>query len=100
MRVMLGSVVRTGSGYIITTTRNLAENPGIVDMEGDGYYTTNLWNMSTFKLVTVSKKSVEVSTENIDALKTYAAVGKDCDRVFITTRLGNVYNAIVYRYDD
>lgn len=100
MRVMLGSVVRTGTGYVITTTRNLAENPGIVDMAGDGYYATNIWNTSTFKLVTVSKKSVEVSTENISSMKSYAAVGKDCDRVFVTTRLGNVHNMIVYRYDD
>lgn len=99
MRVMVGTVVRTGSDYVVTTTRNLQENPGDVNIDGDGVYATNLWNVSSFKLVTVSKKQITVTEEPISQLKSYAAVGSSCDRVFITSRLGAVFNFMVYRYD-
>lgn len=99
MRVMLGSVLRTGDGYIITTTRNLAENPGDVDMNGDGYYATNIYNVNSVKVVTVSKRSVSVTTEGVSSLKSYAVAGSDCDRIFITSRIGSAFNAIVYRYE-
>ena len=98
-KVMVGTVVRTGSDYVVTTTRNLQENPGDVNIDGDGVYATNLWNVSSFKLVTVSKKQITVTEEPISQLKSYAAVGSSCDRIFITSRLGAVFNFMVYRYD-
>ncbi len=100
MRVMLGSVVRTGSNYVVTTTRNLAENPGVVVSDGDGKYATNIWERSKFTLVTVGKKDVTVQELPNSDLKSYEAVASACDRVIVTSRLGRVYNFIVYRYED
>lgn len=99
MRVMIGTIVRTGSDYIITTTRNLSENPGSV--ESDGVYTQNLWSRSTVKVVTIKDNDdVVISTQPVSALKTYEMSGRSCDRIIITSRLGAVYNSIVYRYED
>lgn len=97
MRVMLGTVVRAGSNYIITSTRNLAENPGTV--EDNGVYTLNTWERSSVTLVTVGKKNVTVQTLPVTSLRTYETNGENCDRIFITSRLGRDYNSIVYRYE-
>ena len=100
MRVMLGTVVRVGSGYVITTTRNLKENPGTVSEDGDGVYATNLWSISSCKVITIRNKEVTITTEPVSNLRSYTTLGTSCDRIFITTRLGTVFNAIVYRYAD
>ena len=96
---MIGSVLRAGSGYITTTTRNLKENPGTVTNGFDGVYTTNLYDRTTFTLVTVSGNKVTVSTNNVSDLRSYLAAGDDCDRIIITSRLGRAVNAVVYRYE-
>lgn len=98
MRVMLGTVLRTGNGYIVTTTRNLQENPGKVLDDGDGVYATNTWCVSSCKVVTVGNKEVKITTESISNLRSYTALATSCDRIIITSRLGTVFNAIVYRY--
>ena len=98
MRVMFGTVVRTGNGYIITTTRNLQENPGTVSDDGDGVYATNTWSVSSCKVVTVGNKEVKITTEPVSNLRSYTALGTSCDRIFITSRLGTTYNVICYRY--
>lgn len=100
MRVMMGTVVRTGNGYIVTSTRNLQENPGKVSDDGDGVYATNTWSLTSYKLVTIGNKDVKITTEPISNLRSYASLGASCDRIFITTRLGSVFNAVVYRYAD
>jgi len=100
MRVMLGTVLRTGNGYLVTTTRNLQERPGTVSDDGDGVWATNLWSVSSCKVVTVRNKEVTISTESVANLRSYTALGTSCDRIFITSRLGSVFNAIVYRYAD
>ncbi len=101
MRVMVGSVVRTGSNYVVTTTRNLNENPGTVDISGDGTYPTNIWPISACRVVTISKKgAVTFTSEPVASLKGYESTGTACDRVFITSRLGKPYNFIVYRYEE
>lgn len=99
MRVMIGSVLRAGSGYITTTTRNLKENPGTVTNGFDGVYTTNLYDRTTFTLVTVSGNNVTVSTNSTSDLRSYLAAGDDCDKIIITSRLGRAVNAVVYRYE-
>ena len=96
----MGSVLRTGNGYIVTTTRNMQENPGTVLEDGDGVYATNTWSVSSCKVVTVRNKEVTITTEPISNLRSYTALGSSCDRVFITSRLGTVFNTIVYRYAD
>ncbi len=101
MRVMVGSVVRSGSNYVVTTTRNLNENPGDVSMSGDGKYPTNIWSISACRVVTISKRgTVTFASEPVANLRGYESTGKSCDRVFITSRLGKAYNFIVYRYED
>ncbi len=100
MRVMIGSVLRVGSGYITTTTRNLKENPGTVTNGFDGVYTTNLYNRTTFTLVTVSgRNKVTVSTNSTSDLRSYLSAGSGCDKIIITSRLGGAVNAVVYRYE-
>lgn len=100
MRVMIGSVLGAGSGYITTTTRNLKENPGTVTNGFDGVYTTNLYNITTFTLVTVSSRNkVTVSTNSTSDLRSYLAAGYDCDKIIITSRIGRAVNAVVYRYE-
>ena len=98
-RVMLGSVLRSGNGYVITTTRNMAENPSEVSYEGDGVYATNTYSVSSATLVTVGKKYVNISSIPLQSLRSYEIAGEDCDRVIITSRLGSVKNIIVYRYE-
>ena len=98
-RVMLGSVLRSGNGYIITTTRNMAENPSEASYEGDGVYATNTYSVSSAKLVTVGRKYVNVSSIPLQSLRSYEIAGENCDRVIITSRLGSVKNIIVYRYE-
>lgn len=100
MRVMLGTVLRTGNGYLVTTTRNLQENPGTVSDDGDGVYATNTWNASSCTIVTVGNKNISVKTDSVSNLRSYTALGSSCDRILITSRIGTVYNIIVYRYDD
>ncbi len=99
MRVMLGSVVRSGNGYVITTTRNLAENPGEVSYEGDGVYATNTYSASSVTLVTVGRNYVNISSIPASSLRSYELSDENCDRVLITSRLGVVRNMIVYRYE-
>lgn len=100
MRVMLGSVVRAGDGYVVTTTRNMKENPGTILPDGDGVFATNTWSRTNFTLVTVGKKNIQIQTKPVTELKTYEVSGNSCDRIFITSRLGTVYNMIVYRYEN
>lgn len=99
MRVMLGSVLRVGSGYMVTTTRNMAENPGEVSYEGDGVYATNIYSTASATLVTISRNKVNISSIPVTSLRSYDLAGDGCDRVLITSRLGVVKNIIVYRYE-
>ena len=99
MRVMLGTLLRNGNGYMITTTRNLPENPGEVSYAGDGVYATNTYSASSATLVTVSDRYVKVESIPVASLRSYELAGEGCDRVLITSRLGVVRNLIVYRYE-
>ena len=99
-RVKLGSILRCGNGYVITTARNMAENPGDVSYEGDGVYATNTYSVASATLVTVSDRYVNVSSVPVQSLRSYEIAGEACDRVLITSRLGAVRNMIVYRYEN
>lgn len=95
MRVMLGSPVRTGNGYMVTTTQNLqsgyAYNP-------ESYrHIINTWAVSSCTLVELDGKEVTITTVPISSVKTYENAGKSCDRVFITSRIGQPHNLIAIR---
>ena len=100
MRVLMGSVVRKGDGYIVVSGRNLQESPADVTLDGDGVYPTDLYKVTNCTVVTINKNFVTVETQGVSDIRDYVSLGTSCDRIFITSRLGGTRNAIVYRYID
>ena len=95
MRVILGSPVRTGDGYLITTTQNL-QNGAKYDSVSD-VYMTNTWSAKSCTLVEFGGKNITISTMPVTSIKTYENAGSACDRVFLTSRCGDPRNIIVLR---
>ena len=95
MRVILGSPVRTGDGYLITTTQNL-QNGTKYDTVSD-VYMTNTWSAKSCTLVEFGGKNITISTMPVTSIKTYENAGSACDRVFLTSRCGDPRNIIVLR---
>ena len=94
MRVMLGYALKGDADYLTTTTQPLEVSSYDETKEG---YVTNTWAGTTATLVDLQNKEPKVSTISLSQIKTYETAGENCDRVLITSRIGNPSNIIVIR---
>ena len=94
MRVMLGYALKGDSDYIITTTQPLEVSSYDETKTG---YVTNTWSGTTATLIDLQNKEPKISEINLSQIKTYETAGRNCDRVLITSRIGNPSNILVIR---
>ena len=95
MRVILASPVRTGEGYLITTTQNLKS--GYAYNPDSDIHMINTWSATSCTLVELDGKEVSITTVPISSIKTYENAGASCDRIFLTSRIGQPHNLIAIR---
>lgn len=94
MRVMLGYAVSGDSEYIKATTQPINISAYDESLEG---YVTNICPGKTATLVNLENKEPQISKISLSQIKTYNTVGSRCDKVIITSRIGNPTNIIVIR---
>lgn len=77
------------------TTQDL--NVFTYDRENNNYRTYNYVVSQNVIFVSKQGKNITVETSGISDIKTYEEVGKDCDRIFIMSRIGSPNKIVVYR---
>lgn len=77
------------------TTQDL--NVFSYDRENINYRTYNYIVSQNVVFVEKQGKNITVKTSGISDIKTYEEVGKDCDRIFIMSRIGAPSKIVVYR---
>ena len=87
---------RNGNELCLTTQPLGAEGEKYqVDENGD-VFVTDSYVMSNVNAVTITANGVSVKSIPVSQLKTYEFANNDCDRVFISSRVGSPSSTIVY----
>lgn len=95
MKIERANPVSVKATALKYTTQDL--NVFKYDGDNTNYRTYNYIVSQNVVFVSKQGKNVEVATSGIADIKTYEEAGKDCDRIFIMSRIGAPNKIVVYR---